>query len=97
MLSPVTNTWIRIPSVVDRYVVNIGDLLDRWTGGHYRSTVHRVVDVGNMDRYSIPFFYHGNLATELKPLDGRDCADAITVEEHIREKFRKSYKMDEKS
>ncbi|KAE8445365.1 hypothetical protein EG329_013487 [Mollisiaceae sp. DMI_Dod_QoI] len=96
VLSPLTSTWIPVPSVADRYVVNVGDLLDRWTGGHYRSTVHRVVDVGKKDRYSIPFFYHGNLATTLKPLDGRDCPDAITVEEHIRGKFRKSYKMDEK-
>ncbi|KUJ21476.1 putative leucoanthocyanidin dioxygenase [Mollisia scopiformis] len=97
VLSPLTNTWIPIPSTADRYVVNVGDLLHRWTKGHYRSTVHRVVDVGKTDRYSIPFFYHGNLATTISPLDGSVSLNAITVEEHIRGKFRKSYKMDEKS
>ncbi|KAF4636913.1 hypothetical protein G7Y89_g1178 [Cudoniella acicularis] len=81
--------------VADRYVVNIGDLLDRWTNGQYRSTIHRVLDVGKTDRCSIPFFYHGNLSTSVKLLDGSDSADAITVEEHIGGKFRKSYKMDE--
>ncbi|CZR68452.1 related to gibberellin 20-oxidase [Phialocephala subalpina] len=96
VLSPLTGTWIPVPSVPDHYVVNIGDLLDRWTGGRYRSTVHRVVNVGREDRYSIPFFYHGNLATEMRPLDGSECADAVTVEDHIRGKFRKSYEMDEK-
>ncbi|KAH8674589.1 hypothetical protein BGZ60DRAFT_526544 [Tricladium varicosporioides] len=95
VLNPSTNTWIAVPSLPDRYVVNIGDLLDRWTSGHYRSTIHRVVDVGKSDRYSIPFFYHGNLYHPLKPLDGRECADSITVEEHIRGKFLESYKMDE--
>ncbi|EWC48206.1 hypothetical protein DRE_02310 [Drechslerella stenobrocha 248] len=44
-------------------LVNIGDLLSYWTGGHLKSTVHRVVvpasaRAGGEDRYSMAFFCH---------------------------------------
>jgi len=43
-------------------LVNIGDLLEDWTGGLLRSTVHRVVfpkgEEGKGDRYSIAYFCH---------------------------------------
>jgi isopenicillin N synthase-like dioxygenase len=45
------------------YVVNIGDMLERWTNGLYRSTIHRVVTDGTKERYSIPFFYEPNFDT----------------------------------
>ncbi|RFU32381.1 hypothetical protein B7463_g3977, partial [Scytalidium lignicola] len=92
VLYPPTNSWIPVPAVADRFIVNIGDLLDKWTGGHYRSALHRVINFGETDRYSVPFFYSGNLATRLMPLDGSE-GEGITVEEHIKGKFKKSYSM----
>lgn len=73
--------------------MNVGDLLDKWTRGKYRSAVHRVVNVSTTNRYSVPFFYHGNLTTRLKPLDrGEDPeAETATVEEHIKGRFRKTF------
>jgi isopenicillin N synthase-like dioxygenase len=46
----------------------------------------------NNHRYSVPFFFSGNMDTLLRPLDGSDDAHAITVEQHILRKFAKSYK-----
>lgn len=71
--------------------MNIGDLLDGWTRGAYRSAVHRVINRGNEHRYSVPFFYNGNLAYQLRPLDGSDTETGITVEQHIHNKFSESY------
>lgn len=93
VLYPPTNTWISVPAKEDAFIVNVGDLLDKWTKGKYRSAVHRVVNVNSTDRYSIAFFYQGNLSTELRPLDGSDIGKMFTetVEEHIRSKFKKTF------
>ncbi|RAH50528.1 isopenicillin N synthase family dioxygenase [Aspergillus brunneoviolaceus CBS 621.78] len=87
--------WVDVPSTPDAYVVNIGDMFERWTGGRYRSTVHRVVDVCGRERYSVPFFYDGNLDFMFRPLDKdaslkADCRE-VTIRAYLMKKFEKIY------
>jgi isopenicillin N synthase-like dioxygenase len=49
--------WIDVPVEENTFVCNIGDMLDRLTGGEYRSTPHRVVGARDRDRLSWPFFF----------------------------------------
>ena len=52
-------------------LVNIGDLLEDWTGGLLKSTVHRVIfpkDGEKSDRYSIAYFCHPLDNAELEPV-----------------------------
>ena len=52
-------------------MANIGDMLDRLTGGWYRSTSHRVRNASGRDRFSFPFFFDPGFTAEITPLPGR--------------------------
>lgn len=58
--------WIEAPPIPGSFVCNIGDMLDRMTGGLYRSTPHRVRNQSSRDRLSFPFFFDPNFNAEVK-------------------------------
>lgn len=63
--------WIDAPPVAGTFVCNIGDMLDRLTGGYYRSTPHRVRNVSGNERLSFPFFFDPDFSAQVPPLPGR--------------------------
>jgi isopenicillin N synthase-like dioxygenase len=63
--------WIDAPPLAGTFVCNIGDMLERLTGGWYRSTVHRVRNVSGRQRLSYPFFFDPDFRAEVPPLPGR--------------------------
>ena len=60
--------WTAAPPIPGTLVCNIGDMLDRLTGGWFRSTPHRVRNVSGRDRLSFPLFFDPDFAAEIRPL-----------------------------
>ncbi len=66
-----TDGWTDAKPVPDSFVINIGDMLDRMTGGLYRSTPHRVVrNTSGRDRLSFPLFFDPNFEARVQKIDG---------------------------
>ncbi|KAK6077943.1 2OG-Fe(II)oxygenase superfamily protein [Seiridium cupressi] len=53
-------TWIDVEPTKGALVVNLGNLMQRWTNEKYKSNVHRVINKSGKERYSIPVFLSGN-------------------------------------
>jgi len=64
--------WIEAPPIPNSFVCNIGDMLDRLTGGFYRSTPHRVKNLSGCDRVSFPFFFDPSFDAELHPIETKE-------------------------
>ncbi len=61
--------WMTVPPVSGHLVVNIGDLLERWTDGALPSTRHRVRNLTGASRYSIAIFYDPSPTAIIDPAD----------------------------
>jgi isopenicillin N synthase-like dioxygenase len=59
--------WVEAPPAKGAFVVNIGDCLEAWTGGLFKATQHRVVNLGK-ERFSLPLFFATDFDVEIKPL-----------------------------
>src|ERR1700761_2397814 len=90
--------WIHAPPLPGPFVVNLGDMIARWTNDRFRSTVHRVVNASGRERYSVPFFYSGNPDQKVECLPSCLAPGEVakypptTVEGHLREMYRRTYK-----
>lgn len=61
--------WIKAPPVPGTLVINIGDLLQRWSNDRYFSNQHRVTNRTGRERLSIATFYDPDYCAIVDPLD----------------------------
>jgi len=91
--------WLPATPIPGTFVVNLGDMIPRWTNGLYRSNVHRVINANATarDRYSIPFFYSPNYHARIEAVPGTVPPGEAprfapcTAGEHLAEMYRKTY------
>lgn len=68
------DNWIDVEPAAETLIVNVGDMLHRWSNGILRSTPHRVINRSGQERYSCAFFFDPYVNTVVEPL-----AECITV------------------
>lgn len=77
--------WINAEPIEGAYLVNIGDMMERWTNGVWKSTPHRVLNRGKNFRISMPFFYEPDFYTVIRPL--QKFVDAVGGEVRYEERI----------
>ncbi|HTZ35108.1 MAG TPA: 2-oxoglutarate and iron-dependent oxygenase domain-containing protein [Stellaceae bacterium] len=90
-------TWVAAPRTADAFVVNLGDLMMRWTNDRWRSTLHRVVNPADGEalrsrRLSLGMFFIPNYDAEIAPLPGTGAPRyaATTVAAYRTERFART-------
>ena len=92
-------SWVTAPPIEGTFVVNLGDLIPRWSNDLFKSNPHRVRNMSahGKSRYSIPFFYGPNYMTHIYALPGtvKDTESyrykPCTAGEHMEEMYMKAY------
>ncbi len=89
--------WVTAHPIPETLVINIGDLMHRWTNGRFASNPHRVVNASGRERYSIAVFFDPHPDTVVDPralLDNASDAkyQPITCGEYIVQRFDKAFK-----
>lgn len=92
-------SWAPATPIEGCLVVNLGDMIPRWTNGLYHSNPHRVRNTlsGGQARYSIPFFYEPDYMALIEPVPGTLAAGEqarfapCTAGEHLTEMYRATY------
>ena len=61
--------WISADAPADALIVNVGDMLEIWSGGYFVSTPHKVINPPEQERYSFPYFAVPGFDTRVEPLN----------------------------
>lgn len=76
-----SSLWIDVPHLKNSFIINLGDLMQRWTNDRWKSTLHRVIAVSDDDddessdgfhsarRQSMAFFVNMNGNAIIKPIE----------------------------
>lgn len=60
--------WIEAPPVKNAFIVNVGDMMSRWTNDYFQSTIHRAINRSGRERFSMPMFVGPNPDVEIAVL-----------------------------
>ncbi len=94
--------WVSAPYIDGTLIINLGDLLRRWTNDIYVSNPHRVVNRSGKERYSIPMFFnldfdaHVACLPTCQSLDNPPKHEPILSGDYLQSRFRDVQKLGQK-
>lgn len=80
-------SWQAINAQPGVFVINFGEMLEMWTGGRVKATLHRVVG-GSNERISVPLFLNPSYDTNVAPPGANE---PILAGEHLSRRFNETY------
>ncbi|MBT7583744.1 MAG: isopenicillin N synthase family oxygenase, partial [Kordiimonadaceae bacterium] len=85
--------WIKAPPIEGTLIVNVADLLHRWTDGAYKSTTHRVVNSSGRERLSLVMAFDPNPETMIDANDifGKSSEPPISCGDYLNWRFNKAF------
>ncbi len=85
--------WIPATPIPGTLILNVGDMLERWSNGLYPSTPHRVRNLSGKERDSNPYFFDPGMAAEVAPLPGLGAPkfEAVNFGRYVMERLDKNY------
>lgn len=82
------DAWVDACAPEGAFIINIGDLMERWTADRWVSTLHRVVAQPDQPaRLSMAFFLQPDWEAEITPLDGSDTYPPVQSGPYLMQKF----------
>lgn len=88
--------WFHAPPIEGTLIINVADLLSRWTGGIYKSTPHRVVNSSGQERLSIVLAFDPDPETlinsgEIPDIEKNINEDPITCGDYLIWRFNRAF------
>ena len=89
--------WIAAPPLAGTFVVNVADMLARWSNDRWTSTPHRVRNTSGRPRYSVPFFWDTDLESEIACLptcrgpDNPPRYEPVRYGDYVLERLDRNY------
>ncbi len=87
--------WIDAVCPPDALLINVGDMMELWSGGRFVSTPHQVINRTGAERYSFPYFSvptHSAVVQPLvDPMPGFDRIEPIPVGHWSAEVWRTNW------
>ncbi len=95
-IQDINGEWFHAPPIEGTMIVNVADLLSRWTGGIYKSTPHRVVNQSGKERLSIVVAFDPDPETMIdsREVFGKDFKTKdkpITCGDYLIWRFQKAF------
>jgi len=78
--------WHEVEVKPGEFVINFGEMLEMWSGGRVKATLHRVVGTGEA-RVSVPMFFNPNYDTDVSA----EGAAPISAGDYLTKRYDETY------